>query len=808
MKQDWNTPFIAPEACFACPMLYRDFDADNVTKACLAITGLGLYRASLNGERIGEDYLTPGFNDYDAYLRYQTYDVTALIRRKNRIEVLLGDGWYMGRFGAEGRTHIFGDKYLLSACLCLTLSDGSTREIKTDDTWLAVRSPLVETSIYDGEVRDDTRSPGEPVPCRVLDVPYRPEPEFSSPVRCFSVLRPTLLCSENAEYILDFGQNMAGTVRFINRLPYGAAVRLQFGEVLQNGCFYRDNLRSARAEYVYTSDGVEKTIEPYFTYYGFRYVKVSGQETVDPADFSALALSSELADTLVVRTDNAKLNRLIDNVRWGLRSNFLDVPTDCPQRDERLGWTADAQVFVNTACYLTSGKAFYRKYMRDMRTDQTRYYTGNIPMYSPSLKGECGPGGAVWADAATIVPWQVYRYYGDITLLQESYPMMRDYVETLLANDAEHGGSHIIDFGFCFGDWLALDGANPLAMKGGTDDTFIRSVYYWNSVHLTALAAAELGLSDDAARYAVLADKIRTAVLDEYVTPGGRLAVDTQTGYVLALTYGIWRDHDRMREGFLERLKRDGFVLRTGFAGTPLLLPALFENGFSDIAYRMLYRETFPGWLYAVNLGATTVWERWNSLQSDGSVSEAGMNSLNHYAYGSVLGAICAYMAGLRCGTAGWKTAVIAPQLNGRMKHMELSFDSPAGKYRVQWEIRPDETFFLAVTVPEGAAAELLLPDHPDAANYCLTPGEHTFHYCPTVPYLYPFSCDTPACDLLENAEAADILNRQMPQLYGFLCAPDCSLTSHSLRELADILPFVKNDDVMRTGALLANVGI
>ncbi|MDD3409252.1 MAG: family 78 glycoside hydrolase catalytic domain, partial [Eubacteriales bacterium] len=412
--------FITPAAKLACPRFIREFAMEDFTRAALTLTGLGLYRAYLNGARVGEDYLTPGYNDYTAYLRCQTYDVSGLLRAQNRLEIVLGDGWYKGRFGLDGGTRdIFGSEYMLAARLTVTQKDGSERVLETDESWRASASVIEESSIYDGEKRDDTRDVSESVPCVAIQPPCEPEEDETPRIRQMLTLRPTLLTSPTGESILDFGQNMVGVVRFVNRAPRGAQLRLQFGEVLQNGCFYRDNLRTAKAEYRYVSDGVEKEIEPLFTCYGFRYAKLEGFEHPRAEDFTGVVLYSSLRQTLDVETDHPQLNQLMQNALWGQRGNFVDVPTDCPQRDERLGWTADTQVFVNTACYQMDCKDFYRKYMRDMRIDQQRYYQGDIPMFSPSLRGQAGHGGAVWADAGTIIPWNLYMNYGDKELLEE-----------------------------------------------------------------------------------------------------------------------------------------------------------------------------------------------------------------------------------------------------------------------------------------------------------------------------------------------------------------------------------------------------
>ena len=768
-----NLTLITPSQGIACPKLWKDFCADDVQKAELTITGLGLYRAYLNGRRVGNDYLTPGFNDYDAYLRAQSYDVTELMGAENHLEVWLGNGWYKGRLGFDGgKSDRWGDRYLLAARLEITRRDGQTQIVETDESWLAACSSIVDGGIYDGETRDDTREAGESIPCVVAQADYAVEAQFSPCIRVKAERKPTLIVTPAGEQVLDFGQNMAGVIRFVNRLPKGAVMRIRTGEVLQGGNFYRDNLRTAKSEFVYTSDGVIKEVEPLFTFYGFRYAKVDGLEHVDPDDFTALCLSSDLRETLSVETSHEKLNRLMQNSLWGQRSNFLDVPTDCPQRDERLGWTADTQVYVNTACYQMDCKAFYRKYMRDMRVDQQRYYGGDIPAYSPSLKGEAIHGGAVWADAGTIIPWNVYMNYGDAALLKENYPMMRDYAETLIAADRTAGNTHIVFHSFTFGDWLAQDGMGPQSVKGGTDDAFIQGFYYLNSIELTAKAAEVIGEKKDADKYRAMAEEIRSALLDEYVSPGGNLTIDTQTGYVLALYYGVYRDKEKLLRGFLRRLERDFYRITCGFTGAPLMLPVLLDNGLTDIAYRMLLTEEFPGWLYAINLGATTIWERWNSLEADGTISGTGMNSLNHYAYGSVCEAIYSRIMGLQNAAPGWKKALIAPKIDARLRHAAIAYNSPAGRWEVKWRIEDSGEVILEAVVPEGATAHIVLPDHPDHHQEDVSSGSYGWSWQPTKDYRHPYSIESRMMDLLNNPDAAAIIREHVPPLY-FACQGD-----------------------------------
>ena len=801
-------PFITPASPLNHPMLWKDFSCGQVRQAKLTITGLGLYRAFLNGKRVGMDYLTPGFNDYDAYLREQAYDVTDLLEKENRLEVWLGNGWYKGRLGFDGgKENRWGDRYLLAARLEITLDDGSICEILTDESWLASPSPVLFSGIYDGEVRDDTQAAGDPVPCCLAETAYRTEPQFSPCIRIRAERKPVLIHTPAGEQVLDFGQNMAGVIRFVNRLPKGGTLRILTGEVLQQGNFYRDNLRSAKSEFVYTSDGIQKEVEPLFTFFGFRYAKIEGLDPVNPDDFTAVCLSSDLRETLRVHTSHAKLNRLMENSLWGQRSNFLDVPTDCPQRDERLGWTADTQVFVNTACYQMDCKDFYRKYMRDLRADQQMYYQGDLPAYSPSLKGDAIHGGAVWADAGTIIPWNVYMNYADLALLRENYPMMRDYTETLIAADRQAGGSHVVFHSFTFGDWLAQDGMTPQSLKGGTDDMFIQGIYYMNSVSLTARAAEVLGETADAGRYASLAEEIRSAMLDEYFSPNGNLTVDTQTGYVLSLYYHVFRSREKLVEGFRRRLQKDFFRIRCGFTGAPLMLPVLLDNGLTDIAYRMLLTEEFPGWLYAVNLGATTVWERWNSLEADGSISGTGMNSLNHYAYGSVCEAVYSRIMGLRNAAPGWKKALIAPKISGKLRISSICFDSPAGTWKVSWQILSDGKVTLAAEVPSGASAHIVLPDHPEGLETDVESGSYEWTWTPEVDYLHPFSIESRMMDLLDNPETAKIVKEHVPALYNACGGHDNDMRVMPPLQVAEIIP-MDRDAIRRMDPLLRKVAI
>ena len=783
--EKFDAPFITPrDGDLFAPCVFRRFDIDKKPlSARLHVTGLGLYRAFLNGERIGNRYMTPGFNDYGSYLRVGCYDVTELLREgENEIDIFLGDGWYRGEIGLDRARNVYGTRYEVAARLVFEFENGEIGEVKTDGSWYARTSSCVENSVYDGEKHDFTRSDDRVFYCTVTETEHPVCPDFGVPTVEKEILRPILTVSPKDEKILDFGQNFAGFVRFNGRLARGQTLRLSHGEVLQNGCFYNGNLRSAKAAAEYVGDGQARSFEPMFTYFGFRYVLVEGLMNVDPSEFEGVVLSADLRETCRCETDDPGVNALIKNTLWGQRSNFIDVPTDCPQRDERLGWTADAQVFAATACFNMNCYPFYKKYLRDLEDDSTLYYGGDFPMYSPSLRGIPPAGGAVWADCGVILPWKIYEYYGDLVLLGKCYPMMRDYVSVLRKKDREQGNRGLITEGFAFGDWLALDGLSETSMVGATDKGFIMSVYYYNSVCLTAKAADELG-RPERKDLATLAGKIRAAVLDEYFSPSGRLALDTQTAYVLSLYYGIYRHKAPVTDAFVTRLRRDGFKLKTGFAGTPLLLPALFDAGLDDDAFRILLNRDYPGWLCEIELGATTVWERWNSLLPNGLVSETGMNSFNHYAYGSVCEAIYSRIAGLRYTEAGWKSALIEPHPHRRLRSAKLEFEAVTGLWKVSWRLDTDRAVFsLRVTVPPGCTAQVSV-----FGEFIerIADGEYSYELPVPERIVHPFSPDTPNIDIMAHKGAKNVLKECLPQIYAACEKGDRAFLLESVRSCA-----------------------
>lgn len=779
----FDAPFITPAAPLSHPVLFREFEAagreKEIASARLYVTGVGLYEARLNGQRVGQEYLTPYCTDYEDCLQYQTYDITKQLQEHNRLGIMLGAGWYMGRFGLKHRENIFGSEYAAAAKVVITYRDGTRQVVTTDESWQASLSPVVSSNLYDGEVQDYTRDRTTVYPCKYLGRDFPVKERRSLPVVVHETMTPSLIVSPKGEQILDFGQNFAGFVSFHMPMDRGQTIGLTAGEVLQKGCFYRENLRTARAEFVYTSDGVERTVTPHFTFYGFRYMLVEGGDAVDPKDFTGNVLYSDLRQTAQITTDNEKINRLLQNCLWGQKSNFVDVPTDCPQRDERLGWTGDAQVFSKTACYQMDCRVFYDKYLADLATEQKKRQ-GALPVYAPAF-GDAENAYSLWGDAATIIPWNLYMFYGDKTLLKKHFPMMEGYVQSIYKKDRER----LYNFGFHLGDWLSQDGNSPSALKGATDEYLIASLYYHHSARLTAQAAKVLGYGEKAQFYGQLAQEIREAILREYFTPSGRLAIDTQTAYTLCVAFEIYRDREKLLEGFRARLKKDCYKIKGGFAGATQLIQALLQAGLTEEAFRMLYSEQFPGWLYCVNLGATTIWERWNSLNLDGSISGTEMNSMNHYSFGAVAEAFYGYIAGLRPVTPGFKQVVIEPRFNYHLQRLGFVFDSPAGRYVVGYYAEGN-TLHAHVEIPFGAEAELILPE----SRQQLQAGAYDFTFPSPVEMVHPFSVDMPMCELFDNEKSAKLLKTIAPTAYHFLTTSDLGVNGMPLRDLASIDAF------------------
>ncbi len=724
----WSASWITCAGKSRLPVFTKEIPAaGELASARLYICGLGVYEAEIDGVRVSDEYLTPYCNNYSRWLQYQTYDVTDQLRGGGTLRVTLGGGWYAGRFGFQskpGDPGHYGTDLRLIAEIRLRFSDGTEQVVGTDESWSVFRSNITDSSIYDGETRDDTLPPEGPEAAELVRGP-RLNPEepamaplverFSPAVRIQERVSPAeLLHTPAGELVLDLGQNLVGIFELCVHEPAGTKIHVQVGEVLQGGCFYRDNLRSALAEYTYICDGTRKVIRPRFTFYGYRFVKIEGIPDLKKEDFTALVLFSDTPRAGRLTTGHAKVNRLIRNAEWGQKGNFLDVPTDCPQRDERMGWTGDAQVFSATACFLRECYPFYRKYLHDMATEQ-QMLGGMVPNVVPSFGEGYQDTATVWGDSCCIIPWNLYLYYGDISILEEQFESMKAWVDYVAAVD---GDGHSWGKRFHFGDWLALDHPDhrPDQCLGGTDVAYIADVYYRNSALQVADAARLLGKTDEAEKYAALAEKLTGWITAEYFAPNGRCCVDTQTGLLLAMKHGLSPKPEKCFARLEEKLDQSNGKLQTGFVGTPFLCAELTKGGDAERAYDLLLNEEYPGWLYEVNLGATTIWERWNSMNPDGSVSSTGMNSFNHYAYGSIVEWICGFAAGLRprMDRPGFRGVDICPVPDARLGKIDFEYASAAGRYHIFWEITDGNLLHLKAEVPFGCEAALRLPYAPE----------------------------------------------------------------------------------------------
>lgn len=765
------------------PLFQKEFMIEKaVRQARFYGVGLGVYELYLNGEKVGDEFFLPGTHSYDNWIQYQTF-ILEVKAGMNRLTVMTGDGWYKGPFGLKPKRPRHGEEHALIGEIHLLYEDGTTAVIGTDESWTARKSKVVFDSIYDGEVYDETVSQEEvfPVQQAKLDT-SRLQPRLSPKIVIHERLKPvSVIHTPAGETVLDMGQNMVGFIELFVDQPKGQKLRLLFGEILQQGNFYQENLRKAHCEYTYISDGTPQTARAHFSFYGFRYVKLEGfTEPINPEAFTGCVIHSQMEETGHLETSDPQINRLLANVRWGQKGNFLDTPTDCPQRDERLGWTGDAQIFADTACYNMDTYAFYIKYMKDLAYEQ-KQCGGSVPYVVPMSRYELN-GASAWGDAATIIPWTVYLHSGDQTILKKQYPSMKAWVEYIKRADDASGSKRLWQSGRHFGDWLALDGKVEGGVYGSTDKFFIASAYYYYSTLLTAKSAAVLGYEAEAKQFHELAAEIKQAFLAEYFTKTGRLSVDTQTAYALVIYLDLIPVgmETRLAKDFKEKMKENGFRLNTGFVGTPYLCPALSKCGRHELACDLLMNEDYPGWLYEVKMGATTIWERWNSVLPDGSISGTGMNSLNHYAYGSIAGWMYRYLLGLQPQeeAPGFRKAWIAPKPTDRLGWLKGSLKTPAGTYRVSWSLpeNPGGKLTVSMTIPFGAEAVVTLPRAAKSKDLSvageavgedlkitLKAGTYTYAYTPSRPYKKSYGMDSNLNELMALPMTRDIILRHFP---------------------------------------------
>ncbi len=684
----WHANWIRPAKSYGgvCPAFRKTFFCpENVVSAALRITAMGVYEASLNGSRVGDFILAPGWTVYQKRLQVQQYELQIRPGQENELTVLVGKGWYRGRLAGwlPGQNSSAALPAALTAELTLRYPDGHTDTICTDASWQTAESAVRFSELYDGETYDAAFEPSVWTPAVICDGPTDTLIEQQGePVREQERIAPARIFKTPAgEIVVDFGQNLTGYVEIALDGVKGEAVELSHAEVLdKNGNFYTENYRSAKAKYLYfCKDGAQR-YKPKLTFYGFRYIRVDrfpcGAETAAPENFTAIAVHSDMKRTGYLSCSDPLLNKLFENVIWGQKSNFLDVPTDCPQRDERLGWTGDAQVFIRTACLNFDAERFFTKWLADLAADQRE--DGAVGHVIPNVRHQSGS--AAWDDAATICPWAVYLAYGDPNILRTQFESMKKWVDYITAHtttkDLWTGGEH-------YGDWLGLDAPSG-SYKGSSREDLIASAFYAHSTALVIKAGRVLG--QDISAYEALYERIVRAFRQAYPV------YQTQTECTLAVYFALAEDTQKAADQLAQMIRSCGTKLQTGFVGTPYLLHALSAHGYTELAYDLLLRREYPSWLYPVTKGATTIWEHWDGQMENGDFWSSDMNSFNHYAYGAVADWVYTVAAGIQTveEKPGYAAVRIAPQPDKRLDWLEASVETRHGLVRSRWETQRD----------------------------------------------------------------------------------------------------------------------
>lgn len=707
-------------------LLRRELQIDSgIERARLYVTALGVCEVEINGTTVGDHVLAPGWTSYGHRLRVETFDVTELVRSgANAVGVWLAEGWYGGRLGWQGGRRGYGHQLGLLAQLEVTLADGSVQTVATqaDGTWRAQASPIVASGIYSGETYDARwEQPGWSSP-GFDDSTWMPvvtlERDLATlvartgpPVRRTELLEPVeVTTSPSGRTLVDFGQNLVGRVRLTVTGKSGTTVTLRHAEVLMDGELCTEPLRMAEATDRYTlRGGGVQTWEPRFTFHGFRYVEIDGWPggTVPaPGEITAVVCHSDMERTGWFDCSDERITKLHDNVVWGMRGNFLDVPTDCPQRDERLGWTGDICVFAPSAGYLYDSVGFLASWLADMAAEQQD--DGVVPLVVPDVLGVTFPA-AVWGDAAVVVPWVLYQRFGDLGVLRDQYASMRAWVEHVVGLA---GTNRLWDEGFQFGDWLDPLAPEDRPQDGRTDPHLVATAALCHSLDVMAEIAELLGEADDAARYRSTAAEVRHAFAAEYVAPSGLVVSDSQTAYALALRYGLLADAaQRQRAGrqLAKLVRQADYRIATGFVGTPIVCDVLTEAGEVATAYELLMQEECPSWLYPVLHGATTIWERWDGIKPDGSLNGTSMNSFNHYAFGAVADWLHRVVGGLAPAAPGYRRLRIAPGPGGGLTSASSRHLTPYGLAESTWRVDGDTLEIVAI-VPPNTRATVVLP--------------------------------------------------------------------------------------------------
>jgi alpha-L-rhamnosidase len=694
-----------------------------IQHATAFITAHGLYEACINGKKIGDAYLTPGWTSYNKRLQYQTYDVTALLQNgANAVGVMLGSGWYRGTLAWGGNKDVWGKNLGLLFQLEVIYDDGTKETIISNDSWRSSTGNILYSEIYNGEINDARKEKinwcnadyndkaWHAVNVKDYDKSILVATQ-NEPVKKHETFKPVnIFTTPKGEQVIDFGQNLVGFVELKVKGSAGNTITISHAEVLdKSGNFYTENLRAAKEQDVYIlKGGGAEYFEPHFTFQGFRYIKVEGfPGKLLPENFTAVALYSDMQPTGNFSCSNPLINQLQHNIQWGQKGNFLDVPTDCPQRDERLGWTGDAQVFSRTATFNMNVNNFFAKWLKDVAADQ--FANGSVPFVIPNVLGPGAGGSTGWADVSTVIPWNVYLAYGDKKVLEDQYTSMKRWVGYM----TDSAKDNLWSTGFHFGDWLFYrpeddnDGRSAV-----TDKYLIAQCFYAYSTQLVINAAKVLHKEDDVASYTALLEKIKEAFLKEYMTPNGRLVSGTQTAYVLALNFDLLPESLRKQaaDRLVDNVEDYENHLTTGFLGTPYLCHVLSRFGHTDLAYKLLLQPTYPSWLYPVKMGATTIWERWDGIKQDSTFQTPGMNSFNHYSYGAIGDWMYRVVTGIDTYTdaPGYKHIKIMPHIGGDFSYAKASLKTYYGNVSSSWKVDSNEIIF-DVEIPCNTKATIYI---------------------------------------------------------------------------------------------------
>ncbi len=738
----WETGFVSPSGWKAkwielegdtnryspSPHFRKEFSiGKTVSSARVYVTSHGYYELHLNGKKVGDQVLTPGWTSYGKRLQYQVYDVTGmLIKGNNAIGAVLGDGWYRGTLVSNWA--VYGKRLGLLLQLKITFTDGSESIIVSDETWKASNDGAIRMNdIYNGETYDATKKLTGWNLSGYNDKNWQSVKTGNynnsnliasegSPIRKIQEIKPVkIFRTPKGKLIVDMGQNMVGWLRLKVTGNKGTVVTLRHAEVMDKfGEFYTTNLRAAKCKLTYTISGTgEEIYEPRFTFMGFRFVEVTGfpgELTTD--NLTGIVVHSDMAVTGSYESSNPLLNQLQHNIQWGQKGNFVDVPTDCPQRDERLGWTGDAQAFCRTAAYNMDVSSFFTKWLKDVSADQKP--GGEVPDVIPDVLNKQGAltaqPSAGWGDVSIIAPWTMYLVYGDKQFIENQYPSMKAWVEYIRK---KAGDSFIWKGGSKYGDWLFYHPPvnNHTEPDGYTEHDFIATAFYAYSTSILATTAKELGKTEDEKFYTDLFKKIKEVFINEYVTNAGRVGTNSQTSYVLALMFNLLPDNLREKSArfLVEDIKSRRNRLSTGFLGTPYLCHVLSDNGYTDVAYDLLLQESYPSWLYPIKMGATTIWERWDGQKTDSTFQDPGMNSFNHYAYGAIGDWMYRVSAGIETMGPGYKHVVIQPHPAKKLTYSKATFESSYGTVASGWE-RKDGKIIVRIKIPANTKATIILP--------------------------------------------------------------------------------------------------